>query len=157
MGLAPQEPTAGLSPPLVSEHFRHIGKTMLSRTLPERRIQEGSGECMRSLVYCLNSGIPMTSGVSCSCNPIPPPLPSTLSMFQGSVEMPASFPGSIPQLHPGPMKAILSERVALNPTFPSTLLTSPTQHLSHIAFDSSQLNSICRLQTVGDRWDHLLF
>lgn len=84
-GFPHRSPQLGFSPLLVSEHFWHLGKTMLSPTLPQRRTQEGNRERMRSLVYCLNSGIPMTLASS------PAGIPSLLCSSQNSTHFKAQF------------------------------------------------------------------
>ena len=104
---------------------------------------------MKSLVYYLNSDIAVTAEVGSRCSTTPPLLLSKLYTIQGSVQMCAASLWNNPPSPPEPIKEILSECVALNTTFPGTLLTSPTWHLFHFGFDSDSLNWL--VQTVDYR------
>lgn len=138
-----RRPWLGCSPPSgVQAPLAHKQRPHAAPDPGHRRVSKNGGGCMGSLAHCLNPSIPGTSGVHSGYKTIP--LCLLLYKFylpQESAQMPASFLRSVPQLHPDPTKATLSEPSTLNPAFPGTLLTPPTEHLFHVAFDSSKLRS----------------
>lgn len=81
-GACPTGGTAGLQPSHWCPPSGTSARPCSPPTLPQRKIQEGSRECMRSLVCCLSSGIPVTSGVSASCNTILSCSPQNAACFK---------------------------------------------------------------------------